>query len=129
MNKTVLGIISNAMAELNLNYEFGRYTDVVSYPYFVGEYLEGITDDESGREQSTFILTGWTRNSWLDLENAKEQIKKYFSKIGGHTLVTNNNNGVAIFYDNSLIVPQENADLKCMQINLSVQLWDVSLYI
>ena len=32
---------------------------------------------------------------------------------------------VAIFYDSALIIPKEDAELKSVQINLSVQEWSV----
>ena len=34
---------------------------------------------------------------------------------------------VAIFYENALVIPKEDADLKSIQINLSVQEWSVKI--
>lgn len=125
MNSVVLEKIKEVMANLNINYEFVNYSAKVSYPYFVGEYMENVANDESGKSDGEFLLTGWTRNSWEELEQAKDKIRKVFNQVSSYTLVNNDNVGVAISYDNSLIVPQDDGQLKCIQINLNVKTWEV----
>ncbi|BBK61846.1 hypothetical protein A9CBEGH2_07860 [Amedibacterium intestinale] len=104
------------------NYEFGQWTSTpVPNPYFVGEYNEVGSDTEDGRFETTFILTGTTRGSWLELESVKEKIEKALNK----TAILPNGNGIAVFYVNSFIVPVDNAELKRIQINLQIQEWKV----
>ena len=129
MTKAGLKIISDAMESLGLAYSFMRFdvADGKEVPdaYFVGEYQETEPMDESGLQESTFLLTGFTRKEWLLLEDAKEAISAYFNKVGGHTVIADNGSAVAVFYSNSLVVPTEDAELKRMQINLLVKEWSV----
>ena len=126
MSKEVRKIISNAMASLGLAYFFIEYAGDVVYPYFVGEVTEteGITED--GLQESTFLLTGFSRGSWLELEEAREKIENYFNRVSGLTVITDSGSGVAIFYAHSLVVPTGDAELKKVQINLSIKEWKVN---
>ena len=56
-------------------------------------------------------------------DEAKEKIEKHFShgKVG----ITSSGSAVAIFYAHSLIVPTGDAELKSIQINLSIKEWKV----
>ena len=127
MSVQVLKIISDAMTSLGLEYGFGEYSaNPVVYPYFVGEYTEVESVTEDGLQETTFLLTGFSRGSWLELEIAKEKIERYFNQVSGMTVITDNGSGVAIFYANSLIVPTGDAELKRIQINLSVKEWKVT---
>ena len=117
------------MNSLGLQYGFGEYggnaEGQIVYPYFVGEYMETESTTEDGLQETTFILTGFSRESWEALENAKEKIEKYFS-LSGRVGITSNGTGVAIFYAHSLIVPTGDAELKSIQINLSIKEWKVN---
>lgn len=127
MSKQVLKIISDAMAALGLEYGFGEYSgNPVVYPYFVGEYTETESFTEDGLQESTVLLTGFSRASWIALENAKERIENYFNRVGGKTVITDNGSVAAIFYAHSMIVPTGDAELKSIQINLNVKEWKVN---
>ena len=127
MSKQVLKLVSNAMTFLGIEYDFVTYKkDPVIYPYFVGEYQETESVTEDGLQETTFILTGFTRDSWLTLEEAKEKIENYFNRVSGYTVITDSGSGVAIFYADALIVPTGDAELKSIQINLSVKEWKVN---
>lgn len=126
MTKNALKIISNAMKSLGLEYGLGAYEkSPVVYPYFVGEYQENEPLHESGLHESSFILNGFSRDTWLTLESAKEKIETYFGKISGKIVMVEDGSAVAIFYANSLIVPTGDAELKRIQINLQVKEWSV----
>lgn len=124
-----LNIISNAMEALGLNYGFGEYQlgedEEAPEIYFVGEYQEIDTINEDGMQESSFLLTGFSRGSWLALENAKEDIRDYFNKVSGKTVIADDGTAVAIFYANSFVVPTGDAELKKIQINLDVKEWSV----
>ncbi len=126
MTKEILKIISDSMESLGLNYEFMEFTSSIEYPYFVGEYGETEPLTEDGLQESSFILTGYSRASWLSLENAKESIEAFFDPISGHTEITSSGSGVAVFYSNGFPVPTGDADLKKMQINLTIKEWKVN---
>lgn len=129
MSKEGLEIISKAMSDLGLNYSFMEYHlekgAKPSYPYFVGEYQEVEPLNEDGMQESTFLLTGFSRETWLALEDAKEKISAYFNKVGGRTVIADSGSAVAVFYSNSLVIPTGDAELKKIQINLIVKEWSV----
>ena len=127
MSKNTLKIISDAMSALGLEYSFGRYDKKpVVYPYFVGEYQETESVTEDGLQESTFLLTGFSRDTWLALEDAKEKIELYFNRVSGKTVITDNGSAVAVFYAHSLIIPTGDAELKRIQINLKIKEWTVN---
>lgn len=126
MTTKPLSIVSNAMKALGLEYGVGSYgKKPIVYPYFVGEYTENAPLNEDGQQTATIMLTGFHRGKWLGLETAKAKIEDYFDKVSGKTVMADDGSAVAIFYENTLIVPKEDAELKSIQINLSVQEWSV----
>lgn len=127
MSKDVLKIISDTMVFLGLEYGFAEYAaDPVVYPYFVGEYTETEGFTEDGLQESSFLLTGFSRGTWLELEEARERIENYFNRVSGLTVITDSGSGVAIFYAHSLVVPTGDAELKKVQINLTIKEWKVN---
>ena len=81
--------------------------------------------NEDGMQESTFMLTGFSRGTWLELEETKDKISSYFNKVGGRTVIADDGSAVAVFYSNSLVVPTGDAELKKIQINLDVKEWSV----
>lgn len=127
MSKNLLKVVSDGMTELGLEYEFGEYTkEPIVYPYFVGEYTETEPTTEDGLQETAFMLSGFSRGTWLTLENAKAKIENYFNKIYGKTVMVDDGSAVAVFYGNSLIVPTGDEELKKIQINLQCKEWKVS---
>lgn len=127
MSKNLLKVVSDGMTELGLEYEFGEYTkEPIVYPYFVGEYTETEPMTEDGLQETTFMLSGFSRGTWLTLENAKAKIENYFSKVYGKTVMVDDGSAVAVFYGNALIVPTGDEELKKIQINLQCKEWKVS---
>ena len=131
MTTKPLEIVSAAMKSLGIAYGFGTYSGNVSgkivYPYFVGEYTESAPLYEDGLQTATFMLTGFHRGTWEELETAKAKIENYFNKVSGKIVMADDGSAVAIFYDSALISPKEDAQLKSIQINLSVQEWSVNI--
>ncbi len=119
----VLKLIYEEMRiNLGLNYEFGRMSkSPPPYPYWVGEYTEAEPVTEDGKETATFILTGFVRGKYIDLEKQKLLIKSHFKH--GVTKVTDNGAAVAVFYAGGYNIPTEDIDLKKCQINLSIKQW------
>lgn len=130
MTTKPLSILSEAMKSLGLEYGFGIYrgnrNGEIVYPYFVSEYTESPIADESGLQEATIMLTGFHRGLWEELEAAKEKIENYFDKVSGKTVMAEDGSAVAIFYENTLIIPKDDAELKSIQINLSVKEWSVN---
>lgn len=127
MTIETLGLLNDGMTELGLEYQFGTYDKrPIVYPYWVGEYQEFDTITEDGRQESTVILNGFSRGSWLDLERDKAKIENYFGRVSAKTVITGSGSGVAFSFSDALIVPTGDAELKRMQINLKVQEWKVN---
>ena len=127
MSKQILKIVNSAMIDLGLEYGFGEYSgDPVVYPYFVGEYTETESTTEDGLQETSFLITGFSRESWQALEDAKERIENFFNQVSGRTVITDKGSAVAIFYAGSMIVPTGDAELKSIQINLSIKEWKVN---
>jgi len=127
MSKAALKIISDAMRSLGLNYDFPEWNGSPVYPYFTGEYSEVPTLNEDGMQETSFLLTGFARGreAWFELEDAKEKIAAYFGKVGGHTVIADNGSAVAVFYSHSLVVPTGNAELKRIEVKLTIKEWSV----
>ena len=125
MSKAVLKAVSDGMAAIGMNYEYQEWTDDPIYPYFTGEYQEFEPLNEDGMQETSFVLTGFTRGSYSDLEAAKEKIKKKFDPISGYKVSTDGS-VVAIFYALALSnIPTGDAELKKIQINLTIKEWKV----
>ena len=118
-----LKFINEQMASIAVPYEFMQWTSDIVYPYFVGEITESPTFSESGFEESTMLLTGFSRGNYLDMETIKEKIKSHFSPVYGLRGQTESGATITVFYDNAFYVPTGEADLKKLQINLKIFLW------
>lgn len=129
MSKNVLKVISDGMDAMKLEYDFVRFRkDPIPETYFVGEYTETEPLNEDGMQETTFLLTGFSRaESWLVLEDAREQIERYFGKVSGKTVIAEDGSVVAVFYADTQIIPTGDAELKSIQINLNVKEWSVNV--
>lgn len=126
MSEEALKYIADAMAALGIPYDFVVWNgEEVPDPYFVGEYAETEPTTEDGLQESTFMITGTTRGTWLSLEQAKSKIRNRFPATSGETAILPNGEGLAVFYSDSFPVPTENGDYKRIQINLRIKEWRV----
>lgn len=123
MTKEGLNFISSILKPL-VNYHFLYYkTDEVEYPYWVGEYLENDEyNAEINYQGTTFILTGVTRGSYLELEKQKEIIKK---ALKDKRAILPNGAGIAVYFDYSMPIRVDDIELQKIKINLTIQEWEV----
>ncbi len=128
MSTGTLKLINSAMQAMGFKYGFIEYAagagERLPETYFTGEYQELEGDNEAGEEESIFLLTGFSREGWGVLEQAKEKIREYFS-AGTGRLENTDSGSAAVFYENSFPVPVENEELKRIQINLKVKEWRI----
>ena len=117
-----LKFINEQMSVLEIPYEFMEWTGEIKYPYFTGEITENEPITEDGAETAVFILNGFTRGKYIDLELIKDKIKTHFPAIGGLRAQTEHG-AIAVYYGGSLFVPTGEMDLKRIQINLIIQEW------
>lgn len=124
MTQEAVTYIGDVLTRLGLNYAFDQWQEA-EYPdtYFTGTYIEhpSETREESGMEESTFIIRGYTRLTWLAFEQARESIKRAFPI----TTLLPSGSAIAIFYENAEPAPQAGGARKSIKINLNVQEWRV----
>lgn len=119
--KKVLNALKNEAKLMNLPYEFDSWKSKVKLPYFVGEISEVSTLDEDGKREFDFILTGEDVGTYSRLLDYSEIIEKRYKY--GHSVVINGG-VVKIIYDNTITIPVEDEDVKRIQINITVYLWE-----
>ena len=117
-----LGFITKCFEELGIPYEYMEWTQRLSFPFFVGEYSEIESLNEDGLEEGTFILTGTTTGTYLELETVKENLKEYFG-TDGLTAILDSGSGIVVAYNTSFPVPANNEGFRRIQINLNIKEW------
>ena len=132
MMEEALKFINESLTSAGINYELGEWTSDIVYPYWVGEYQESEPLDEDGMQETSFIITGFARDSEESdakaaLESDKAAIKKLFNPISGLSTITDTGSAVVIFYASALNnIPTGDAELKKIQINLTIKEWSVN---
>jgi hypothetical protein len=124
MSIAALQFMANLMQGMGVPYQFMRWETQPPEDYYtVGEYIESpsLTREESGRQDSTFILRLFTRKSWMFLEQAKAKIESAVPV----TAILPDGTGIAVFYESGMVVPTGDMQLKSMQINMTIQEWKV----
>lgn len=119
-----MNFISEFMDSINEPYAFMEWKDKkIPERYWIGEYqeIESLTKEEDGFQETSFILTGFTRGSWLSFEEAKAKIENGITK----TAIVDGS-AIAVFYGSALVVPTGDAELKRLQINLTIKEWKVN---
>lgn len=120
----MLKVIATQLNTLGVPYEYMRWSGTVSDPYFVGEYSQVTTLSEDGLSEYTFMLNGFSRGSWADLEEIKQKIEQHFPVAGGLRIATDDGSAVVITFESAYPVDTGEADLKRIQINLNVKKWE-----
>lgn len=118
--KDVLAFINDEMGALGLPYAFGRWEGERPYPYWVGEYIESPRDDESGRRDVSFLLTGTARGTWAQLEEDREKIERAFNPVSGLSRVLESGRSVAAWYESATMLPSESEDIKRLKVNIKI---------
>lgn len=105
----------------DINYEFDNWNSDLKLPYFVGEIYELNNPNEYGKREFEFMLTGEDVETYTNLINVSESIKDKYK----HGFKIKLDNGIMnILYDNILFIPVEAENLKRIQINMSISLWE-----
>lgn len=123
-----LRFINEQMDILSVPYELNEWTEKVSYPYFTGEFTEVPIMNEDGSEETEVILTGFCRGkgAYMKLVSHMKKIKKHFDPIYGLRAATDSGS-IAVFFSGSFPVPTGEAELKRIQINLTIKEWKGAL--
>ena len=119
--KKVLNVLRDEFKVIDLPYEFDNWESELELPYFVGEISELPTSDEDGKREFDFTLTGEDIDTYSRLLDYSESIKERYKY--GHSVVIDGG-VVKIIYNNTITVPVEDENIKRIQINITVYLWE-----
>lgn len=122
----IMGIIADTMESIGLRYDYEEWGGEVEYPYFVGHLTETEPTTEDGEQDATFLITGWSRTSFLELRKAANAIREAFPIIHGKRGMTEGGTGYVVWYAGSTDVPTDKPELKSIQITLNVKIWRAS---
>ena len=120
--KSLLNFINKEMDDLNIPYEFGEWNKEHQFPFFVGEISENVNQDEDGKSEYDFTLTGTDKMTTINMLDINEKIKSKYNN-GYKTMF--NGGGIVIIYENMLFIPSVNENIKRIQINLKIKLWEI----
>lgn len=113
----VLTIMKNELEQMNIPYTFDGWDSEIELPQYIGEISETPTIDEDGKNEYSFILTGFA-TSYTTLFDVVDRLKhKYKTSY----IV----DGVVIKYDNTTTIDNGTDDLKQIQINMTIKEWSV----
>ena len=113
----VLTILNNEMEKLDIPYTFNEWDKDVELPQFIGEISESPTLDEDGKNEYSFILTGYATN-YSYLFGVVKQLKTKYKP----SLIVD---GIVIQYNNTITVDNGTDDLRQIQINMTIKKWSV----
>ena len=121
----VLKFINEKLTDNGVNYAFGEWTkETIIYPYFVGEYISLEPTTEDGLREHSFMLTGFGRGTYLELEQEREKIEHIFENC---TQVLEDGTGLSISYSGCRIIPTGDGEMKRIQIDLDIKEWKVNI--
>ena len=113
----VLTTFNKEMEKLNIPYTFDGWDSEVELPQFIGEISEITNQNEDGKSEYSFILTGYA-TTYSYLFGVAEQFK---AKYKTSAIV----DGIVIKYDNATTIDNGADDLKQIQINFNIKKWSV----
>lgn len=117
----ILKLIRNEFSSLDIPYYFENWDDELELPYVVGELSEVPNDNECGLSEYSLTLTCEDVNSYSKLLQINEKIKNEYKH---NKKITLDNSAIVIGYENMITVPVEAEDIKRIQINLNIKLWE-----
>lgn len=113
----VLTLMNNLMNEMNLPYTFDRWDVDLTLPHWVGEISEIQNPNEDGKNEYSFILTGFGMD-YTYLLNVANEFKKRFAT--GAIM-----DGVVIMYNRTITIPIGTEGMKQVQVEFTLKDWSV----
>lgn len=117
----VLKALKNEFKRLNIPYSYDEWGKDVELPYFIGELSEITTNDEDGKREFSFILTGEDVDNYTNLYNKIEILKKEYKQSKKIKLDT----GLMVMtYNRTFNVPVDGERVKRTQTEFTIYLWE-----
>lgn len=118
----VLKELNKQLESIGLNYEFKEMSkSPPTYPYWVGDYTLDEPLNEDGMEQSTILLTGFSRGTAMELEEDKALIKDHFKH--DVSVITEAGSAVVFSYGGCFTIPQDEFSIVKCQVNIIIKTW------
>ena len=117
----VLKALKNEFKRLNIPYSYDEWGKDVELPYFIGELSELTTNDEDGKREFSFILTGEDVDTYTNLYRVTEILKKEYKQSKKIKLDT----GLMVMtYNRTFNVPVDGERVKRTQTEFTIYLWE-----
>ena len=117
----VLKALKNKFKKLNIPYSYDEWGKDVELPYFIGELSEITTNDEDGKREFSFILTGEDVDTYTNLYNKIEILKKEYKQSKKIKLDT----GLMVMtYNRTFNVPVDGERVKRTQTEFTLYVWE-----
>ena len=117
----VLKALKNEFNALDIPYSYDEWGKDVELPYFIGELSEITTNDEDGKREFSFILTGEDVDTYTNLYNKIEILKKEYKQSKKIKLDT----GLMVMtYNRTFNVPVDGERVKRTQTEFTIYLWE-----
>ena len=117
----VLKALKNEFNALDIPYSYDEWGKDVDLPYFIGELSEITTNDEDGKREFSFILTGEDVDTYTNLYNKIEILKKEYKQSKKIKLDT----GLMVMtYNRTFNVPVDGERVKRTQTEFTLYVWE-----
>lgn len=116
----ILQFMNEQMKALNIPYRFWEWGENPPQTYFVGEFDETSMLSEDGGLEGDFILSGFTRGTFADLEVYRAAI---FARFRNGLKAVKDGHGLAIYYDHASPVDTGLEGIKRVDIYLTTYEW------
>ena len=117
----LLKALKNEFKRLNIPYSYDEWGKDVELPYFIGELSEITTNDEDGKREFSFILTGEDVDTYTNLYNKIEILKKEYKQSKKIKLDT----GLMVMtYNRTFNVPVDGERVKRTQTEFTLYVWE-----
>ena len=117
----VLKALKNEFKRLNIPYSYDEWGKDVELPYFIGELSEITTNDEDGKREFSFILTGEDVDTYTNLYKITENLKNTYKQSKKIKLDT----GLMVMtYNRTFNVPVDGERVKRTQTEFTIYLWE-----
>ena len=117
----VLKALKNEFKALDIPYSYDDWETDVVLPYFVGELSEVTTNNEDGKREFSFTLTGEDMDSYTNLYRVVEILKNTYKQSKKIKL----DDGLMIMiYNRTFNVPVEAERVKRTQTEFTIYLWE-----
>ena len=117
----VLKALKNEFKGLDIPYSYDDWETDVVLPYFVGDLSEVTTNNEDGKREFSFTLTGEDMDSYTNLYRVVEILKNTYKQSKKITL---DDGLMVMIYDRTFNVPVEAERVKRTQTEFTIYLWE-----